>query len=257
MIALAQGDAVEWLRGLDDESVDLIVTDPAYESLEKHRAKGTTTRLKVSSGSSNEWFQIFPNARFGVLFAELYRVLKRDRHFYMFCDNETMFVAKPIAEAAGFKFWKPLIWDKVTIGMGYHYRARHEFILFFEKGKRKLANLGTPDVITAPRVRNGYPTEKPVAVSEVLIQQSSVYGEIVIDPFMGSGSTGVAAVKLCRDFRGCDLAANAVELTRKRLAEFFPPGTPRLHPTKWAIAERVNDRDMPADEPSPNFESCP
>jgi hypothetical protein len=53
-----------------------------------------------------------------------------------------MFVAKPIGEAAGFHFWKPLVWDKKAMGMGYHYRARYEFVLFFEKGKPKLARGG-------------------------------------------------------------------------------------------------------------------
>ena len=109
---LRQQDAVAFLAGLPDESVDLLVTDPAYESLEKHRAVGTTTRLKQSDGSSNPWFSVFPNARFGELFAEVYRVLKRDTHFYLMCDPETAFIAKPIAEQAGFKFWKPLVWDK-------------------------------------------------------------------------------------------------------------------------------------------------
>lgn len=109
---LQQSDAVAFLRSLPAESVDLLITDPAYESLEKHRAVGTTTRLKVSAGSSNPWFSIFPNARFAELFAEVYRVLKRDTHFYLMCDPETAFIAKPIAEDAGFKFWKPLVWDK-------------------------------------------------------------------------------------------------------------------------------------------------
>jgi DNA modification methylase len=109
---LAQLDAVAFLRTLPSESVDIIVTDPAYESLEKHRAVGTTTRLKVSAGSSNTWFSIFPNVRFAELFEEVYRVLKRDTHFYLMCDPETAFIAKPIAEQAGFKFWKPLVWDK-------------------------------------------------------------------------------------------------------------------------------------------------
>ncbi len=109
---LFHGDAVAWLRTLASESVDLLVTDPPYESLEKHRAIGTTTRLKHSKSSSNNWFAIFHNDRFPELFAEVHRVLKRDAHFYLYCDPETMFVAKPIAEAAGFKFWKPIIWDK-------------------------------------------------------------------------------------------------------------------------------------------------
>lgn len=98
---LLYGDAVEVLRGLGDGTVDLLITDPPYESLEKHRARGTTTRLKHSKSSSNDWFEIFPNRRFSELFAEVYRVLARNAHFYLFCDAETMFVAKPLAERVG------------------------------------------------------------------------------------------------------------------------------------------------------------
>lgn len=218
--ALHKGDAVTWLRTLSASSVDLVITDPPYESLEKHRAVGTTTRLKHSKASSNDWFQIFPNSRFPELFSELFRVLKKDSHFYLFCDPETMFVAKPIAEQCGFRFWKPLVWDKQKIGMGYHYRARYEFVLFFEKGKRKLNDLGRPDIIGCPRIRNGYPTEKPVFVSEVLVEQSTKPGDLVIDPFMGSGSSGVAAVKHDRSFLGCDVSTEAHALALGRLSEW-------------------------------------
>ena len=212
-------DAVDFLRTLPSASVNLVITDPPYESLEKHRAIGTTTRLKHSKASSNDWFSIFHNDRFPELFAEIYRVLRRNTHFYLYCDPETMFVAKPIAEAAGFKFWKPLIWDKRKIGMGYHYRARYECILFFEKGKRKLSNLGIADILESPRISGGYPAEKPAAVSEVLIGQSTEPGDRVIDPFMGSGSVGVAAVRLDRHFLGNDLCKEAVDITRSRLIE--------------------------------------
>ena len=354
---LFHGDAVAWLRSLASDSVDLLITDPPYESLERHRAIGTTTRLKHSKASSNNWFAIFHNDRFPELFAEVHRVLKPNSHFYLYCDPETMFVAKPLAEVAGFKFWKPIIWDKclgpdtlvwttrgvlpiseivagdrvavpeggttevratrrtraaslrlslsdgtkivasrehrfmrsdgavveahqlraehalctrpirpssgvslqgavtllvtaieeigeqalvdisiadrdelfllangaVThnckIGMGYHYRARYECILFFEKGKRKLNDLGVADVLQFPRVFNGYPAEKPVEVSEVLIRQSSEPGQLVVDPFMGSGSVGVAAVQLGRSFCGSDVCAEAVDITRSRLRD--------------------------------------
>ncbi|WP_428261609.1 DNA-methyltransferase [Haliangium sp.] len=215
--SLRQGDAVDWLRAIPAASLDLVITDPPYESLEKHRAVGTTTRLKHSKASSNDWFKIFPNARFGELFAEVYRVLKKNTHFYLFCDHETGFHAKPIAEAAGFRFWKPLIWDKKRIGMGYHYRARYEFILFFEKGKRRLNDLSIPDIIEAPRIHRGYPTEKPVEVSEILVEQSSQHGDVVADPFCGSGSAGVAAVHHGRHFLGNDICAEALEITRERL----------------------------------------
>jgi site-specific DNA-methyltransferase (adenine-specific) len=212
-----KSDAINWLRDLTNESVDLIVTDPPYESLEKHRAIGTTTRLKHSKASSNDWFEIFPNARFEELFSECFRVLKKNRHFYLFCDQETMFVAKPIAEAIGFRFWKPLIWDKQKIGMGYHYRCRYEVVLFFEKGKRKLNDLSIPDIIQASRIHNGYPAEKPVAVSETLIKQSTERGELVIDPFMGSGSVGLAALGLKRQFMGNDSCEEAVRVSKARL----------------------------------------
>jgi site-specific DNA-methyltransferase (adenine-specific) len=101
--------------------------------------------------------------------------------------------------------------------MGYHYRARYECILFFEKGKRRLTNLGIADIIEAPRVHNGYPTEKPVTIAEVLVQQSSVPGDLIADPFMGSGAFGVAAVRLGRRFAGTDVSAAAFKMTAARL----------------------------------------
>ena len=208
---------MDWLRTLPDASVDLVVTDPPYESLEKHRAVGTTTRLKHSKSSSNDWFTIFPNARFLELFAEVHRVLKKGTHFYLYCDQETAFVAKPIGEEVGFKFWKPLIWDKVAIGMGYHYRSRYEMILFFEKGKRRLNDLGVADVITEKRFHRASPTEKPVRVNEVLISQATAPGDIVIDPFAGTGSTGVAALGLGRHFWGNDISDKAFAIAEERL----------------------------------------
>ncbi|MCC6215553.1 MAG: site-specific DNA-methyltransferase [Polyangiaceae bacterium] len=217
--ALSRRDAVEWLRELPARSVDLLITDPPYESLERHRAIGTTTRLKVSKASSNAWFSIFPNARFPELFAEAYRVLARDAHLYLFVDQETLFAAKPAAEAAGFKFWKALVWDKGRLGLGYHYRSRHELILFLEKGKRRLRDLSIPDVLCVRAVRGGYPAEKPVPLVRTLVEQSSPPGALVADPFFGSGAVGVAALAAGRRFTGTDLSADAVALATRRLEE--------------------------------------
>ncbi|MFQ2737452.1 DNA-methyltransferase [Aeromonas caviae] len=221
---LHQGDAIDWLKSLNDSSVDLLITDPPYESLEKHRKVGTTTRLKQSKSSSNMWFEIFPNSRFESLFHEAYRVLRKNSHFYLFCDQETAFIVKPIAEAAGFKFWKPIVWDKMRIGMGYHYRAKYEFILFFEKGKRKLNNLAIPDILSVPRIHRGYPTEKPVDLMKILISQSSNESELVCDPFMGACATGVAAQMLNRKFIGNDLSHEALKLSLERLQKGFSDG---------------------------------
>lgn len=226
--ALHLGDAVAWLKSLPTGSAHLFVSDPAYESLEKHRAHGTTTRLKKSDASSNEWFEIFRNERFPELLAEAYRVLVDNAHCYVICDQDTMWVLRPMAEAAGFRWKKALIWEKtnadgsVSVGMGYTWRASHEVVCYLEKGKRRLNDLSLPDVLRAPRVRSkdAYPTEKPVELLEKLVLNSSNPGELVIDPFTGSASTGEAALKHGRDFAGCDLSPKSIERAERRLALF-------------------------------------
>ena len=232
-MGITQKDAVEWLRETPSESVDLVVTDPAHESLEKHRAVGTTTRCK------KRWFPIFKNERFEELYSEIYRVLKPDTHFYLICDQTTMWTAKPIGEKVGFKFWKPIVWDKISTGMGYHYRGMYEVVLFFEKGKRPLRNRSIGDVLHVKSIRGGcrcsvpadiyacstcekrifYPTEKPVELGEILIEQSTQPGECVIDPFAGAGFVGVAAQNLDREFQLNDVNPVATEWISKRLAK--------------------------------------
>lgn len=218
---IQRNDAFDWVHAFGPETVDLIITDPAYESLEKHRKIGTTTRLKKSAGSKNEWFPIFSNGRFPPFLEECYRILKKNAHLYILCDQETGFLLKPLGEYVGFKFWKAIIWDKVAPGMGYHYRGRHEWVMFFEKGKRNLNSKSYADVLPFKRVANGYPTEKPVPLLEVLVQNSSNPGELVIDPFCGSGSTGEAALKHGRHFYGCDVQQGAVDLATDRLTKIM------------------------------------
>ena len=222
--SLFKQDAVEFMKTFSNSAIDLIVTDLPYESLEKHRKTGTTTRLKNSKASSNKWFEIFPNSRFEELFTEFYRVLKPNTHLYMFCDAETSFIMKPVGEKVGFKFWKPIIWDKKFLGMGYHYRAKYEMILFFEKGKKKINDLSIPDIIQVPRVYKGYPTEKPVELLEILIKQSTIEGELVVDPFVGAGSAGIAALKNGRNFYGADISEEALEITYSRIKELEKNG---------------------------------
>ena len=214
-------DAFDWLTRQAHESMDLIITDPPYESLEKHRSKGTTTRLSKSKSSSNEWFGTIANDRLPELMAKLYSVLRKHRHCYVMCDQETLFALRPAAEGAGFKWWKALVWDKGRIGMGYHYRARHELIAFLEKGKRKLTSLSVADVLNVAPVHRGYPAEKPVALIDILVEQSSVQGETICDPFFGSGSTLVSARSKGRLPTGCDIAPAAMKhyLERRKVGD--------------------------------------
>lgn len=207
------GDAREVLRTLKEESIHLVVTDPPYASLEKHRAVGTTTRL------TGDWFPVLQDEEFVEIFRQLYRVCAADAHLYVMFDQTSARALTPMAEAAGWHWWKWLVWDKQAIGMGYHFRAQHELIGFFEKGKRRLNDLGMGDVLSEKRLRGGYPTEKPVGLLERLVLQSSSPGQWVMDPFCGSGSAGVAAAKHGRNFLGVDVREPAVKLTADRLGQ--------------------------------------
>jgi site-specific DNA-methyltransferase (adenine-specific) len=231
-------DAFELLDALDDESVDLVVTDPPYESLQLHRSRGTTTRL------TSDWFTTIPNERLPQLVASVYRVLRPDRHFYLFCDEVTADVIKQ-QQGLGFDrqpngarrcksglvYWKEIIWAKTTNdggkirgGTGYHYRASVERILFFEKGKRALNDLGIPDVLMAPRPQIRGPAAKPAAVLRTLIAQSSLPGEVVLDPFCGTGVAGVEARAAGRRFLLGDIDLAYLDPS---LADVAPPGVAR------------------------------
>lgn len=231
------GDSLESTRAMGDQSVDLLITDPPYASLEKHRKTGTTTRLKQSKSSSNIWFPVIENEAFRAYFLEWLRVLKPGRHFYLFCDPETSYAVVPIALECGFKWGNRLIWDKQSIGMGYHYRRSYEDILFFVRPggkKRRLANLGIADVLKCKRLKGKdyYPTEKPVPVLRTLVQQSAEKGELVFDPFSGSGSTGEAALLEGCKFRGHDVSEHGVALATERLQSLKPTQAP-----PWANAK--------------------
>ena len=112
---------------------------------------------------------------------------------------------------------KRIVWDKVTMGMGYHYRGQYEFVMFFEKGSRRLNDLGIADVLKYKRVVGGYPTEKPQGLFDTLVRQSVQAGEVVLDPFCGGGAAGIAATKVGAHYILSDLTERAVNLTVQRL----------------------------------------
>lgn len=235
---LHEGDALSYLRDrVPSDSVDTIITDPPYASLEKHRKTGTTTRLKVSKGSSNVWFPVIRNAVLLEHAREWLRVLKPGRHLYLLCDPETSYDIVPELKAAGWVWGNRLIWNKGWIGMGYHYRRKYEDVLFFTKApkgdvkKRRLRDLGMADVLDKPEYRalkgsGFYPTEKPVPLLRDLIWQSTQPGELVMDPFCGSGSAGEAAHSLGCRFLGVDITPEAIRRSRERLSQTVPSPPP-------------------------------
>lgn len=134
-------------------------------------------------------------------------MLRRDRHAYVFADRRVAPLFEAAAREARFTVRGPLIWDKQSIGPGFTWRPSFEFVLWLEKGSRTGRRRDQGDVLRARRVRGGYPTEKPLPVLRAIVDQASLPGEVVLDPFCGSGNVGKACRELGRVGILCDVDA--------------------------------------------------
>ncbi|HVC08014.1 MAG TPA: DNA methyltransferase [Solirubrobacterales bacterium] len=194
LVRLVEADARAFLASLPDECVDLIVTDPPYE-------------FNRGGQYFPRWFPDLPDEVWPEILAELYRVLAINAHAYIFCDWRTQRIFEDAAEGAGFRVGKRIVWDKGSPSLGGTWRSQTELILFLEKGNRPGNFKNRGNALHAARVARGYPTEKPVRILKALISQSSLSGELMLDPFCGSGSTGRAARALGRRALLCDVDA--------------------------------------------------
>jgi len=213
-IEIFQLDALEFMAKIPDDTVDVLVTDPPYWTLDRWRNVGMTTRLGGHSKKDQQrpemFFETIDQAYLWNWFLEADRVLKLDGHLYIFCDDIVQpILSNWIREAKGehrFGECHTLVWDKMCMGMGYHYRRQYEFVLFVWREKRsekdggrvggftprKLRDLGKADILRHKRVPGGYPTEKPAPLVAELVTQSVRTGETLCDPFAGSGVLGAA-----------------------------------------------------------------
>ena len=226
-------DCIDFLRGMPDASVDLIVTDPAYSGMNRHMKFGHGRIVGHYGKPDNErWFHEFSDdpETYAVFLRECHRVLRQDRHIYIMFDSFSMLSLGALVREC-FEVKGVVVWDKVHLGMGHYFRRRHEQIVFASKGKRKVSRRDLPDVWAIPRIhRAAYPTQKPVKLFELMVQASAEPGFLVCDPFCGSGSSGVAAVRGGCDFIGADIDPRAVQLSRERLAALMATGLDPLEP---------------------------
>lgn len=222
LATIYHGDFHEVMSTFEPESFDAIVTDPPYWTLDKHRSTGTTTRLGGHQDPQQRkgWFDTINEAQLRSLMDNAWMLLKENCHAYIMSDGQTLkWILAMASDDEDWSNCKPIVWDKVNIGMGYHYRCQHEFFVMLDKGKnRRLNSLSTSDVWRVPMIRGGYPTEKPVALMEIPICHSTNPGEVILDPFMGGGSTLVAAERRGRRAIGIDKNEAACELAAKRLS---------------------------------------
>ena len=226
-------DCIALLRGLPDASVDLIVTDPAYSGMNQHMRFGHG-RIVGSYGKpgNGRWFTEFHDdpATYRAFLAECRRVLRPERHIYIMFDSFSLLSLGGLVREF-FDVKCVIVWDKVAIGMGHYFRRRHEHVVFATKGNRKLSRRDLPDVWAVPRIRRAaYPTQKPVALFELMLAGSTESGYLVCDPFAGSGSSAIAALRQGCSFMGADIEPRAVELARARCDAFMSRGVDPLEP---------------------------
>ena len=214
-ISIFQDDAINFLKGLPASSVDIIITDPAYSGMNQRLKLGSGKIIgKYSDAGKNgaKWFEEFHDTEenYKTFLRECYRVLKTNRHIYIMFDSFSLLSLAPIAREV-FEVKNVLCWDKANIGLGHYFRRRHEFILFASKGKRRLNSKSIPDVWKIKRITSSqYPTQKPTEVFELMLKGSAEKDFVVCDPFLGSGSSAIAAIKSECKFLGCDISDKSI-----------------------------------------------
>ncbi len=200
--------------------VDMVITDPPYKTISGGLYKGSEYGWRISVVSKNDG-KIFKH---NDIKPETYMPVIEDccasnADVYVMTNNITMLSLMNAAVMAGFKFHNFLAWQKNNKVANRWYMKELEYVLYFWKGKaRRINNAGSSQLFKAPNPKKKiHPTEKPVALMEHYILNSTNEGDTVLDPFMGSGTTGVACANLKRKFIGIELDQDYFEIACQRI----------------------------------------
>lgn len=224
-ITIEQEDVITFLKNQPSNSVDLIVTDPAYSGMNQmlKLGKGKIIGKYIDKGDGQKWFDEFHDTEenYEMFLKECLRVLKPNRHIYLMFDSYSLLTLGQIVRKV-FDVKNIVVWDKMNIGLGHYFRRRHELIMFASKGKRPLNSKDIPDIWRVKRVTSlKYPTQKPTEIFEMMLAGSSEKDFVVCDPFLGSGSSAIASIKYGCKFIGCDIASASIEIVTGRIKTFL------------------------------------
>lgn len=200
------------------------MTDPPYKVTSRGSAGNSGGMLQKKINKKGQVFT-HNNIDCSEYAPEFYRVLKDGSHCYVMTNHVNLIKMLNTFTNCGFHFIKCLIWDKGNKIMGQYYMSQFEYIMFFRKGKGvKINHCGTSDILSVPNVKlkgndgkNLHDTEKPVDLMKILIDNSSNVGGIVLDPFMGIGSAGVASKELDRNFIGIEIDSKYYDIAMQRI----------------------------------------
>jgi DNA modification methylase len=225
------GDCLQVMAEMGDASADAIVTDPPYCAgavSEAQRTRAAGQGLRSENIRRFGWFVGDNMGTAGLVWllrsvaVEAVRVLKPSGSLLVFCDWRMVASLQPAIESAGLRFQNLIVWDKESMGLGLGFRAQHEIVLHFTNGSPEYHDKATGNVLRAGRVRaddREHQTQKPLDLMRQLVRVVCPPGGLVLDPFAGSGSTGVAAVLEGRAFLGIERDPEHVETANRRLAE--------------------------------------
>jgi len=228
---IVHGNCLDIMSEMPDGCVDMVLTDPPWmvsqqitihRSMNPEKYKYTGKDIKLDFGEwdhfeSDEQYLAFTNA----WVREAARIVKEKGHLVIFFDQDRSTQLIEIAKAADCHRRQHLYWLKsnpVPRARKVDFMVALEHATWFTKGERSKATfhyeLGQQkNYVEAPIVHHArriHPTQKPVKVLGVWIQYLSNEGDVIFDPFMGSGATAVAAHKFNRDFFGCDISGEYV-----------------------------------------------
>ena len=206
-VQLFHGDCLEVIRGMKDKSVDAVVMDPPYGVY--YQGRWNSEQKEIENDKTVEWLP--------VLARRLFRVLPEDAFVVCFYGWPVAGLFLDAFNAAGFRPTSHLVFIKNQIGLGYHTRGKHEQAYLFAKGKAKPQQV-KDDVLSWTRVDNPvHPTQKPLDAIIPLVKRFCPQGGTVLDPFMGSGTTGVACVRTGRNFIGIEIDPDYFKIAERRI----------------------------------------
>lgn len=198
---LLNGDCLERMKEIPDGSVDMILTDPPYGmNLIPQRESGKFHNVKIKNDADLSWTDDF--------FDKCFKLLKQNTCAMFFCSHHGVSEFITSAKLAGFDIKNLLIWDKKHLGMGNNWRPVHELVLLCTKGRFVTKSKNKTTILSFSKVHHSkmvHPTEKPIELLQHLIDEPDYNPQIILDPFMGSGTTGVAALRNGRKFIGIEL----------------------------------------------------
>lgn len=225
-VEIIHGDCLEVMAGMPSGSIDVVFTDPPFSSGTRKEGQKGVRRSMIRGTEDDDWFATDSLTTNGFLWlmrrnAVLWkRLLKRGGHALAFIDWRMMPHLAAAIESADLRHVGVLVWDKTYFGMGACFRNQHEFILHFTNGRgREPSRKDVGNVFSCPPIRDGlHPNEKPVALLKEILSVVGRHNGCVLDPFAGSGSTGVAAVRIGMSFIGIESDPEFVRISRRRLA---------------------------------------